>query len=131
MLVFNDAGVRGFGIGVVDDSVALIVGAGQRFGFKATAAVLQGAQGVIKISVNGAGVDHTVSQSIQFSLVSQVVHTQANFHTLQHVGHHLGVAAVGNPLIQRIEVVVIKNQAHRQALDDERRQLSAGAAPLF
>ena len=41
VLVLNDAGVRGFGIGIVDDSVALIVGAGQRFGFKANAAVLK------------------------------------------------------------------------------------------
>ena len=34
-------------------------------------------------------------------------------------------------LIQRIEVVVIKNQAHRQALDNKGWQLSAGAAPLL
>ena len=82
MLVLDDAGVRGLGIGIVDNGVALIVGAVQRFGFKADAAILQGAQGVIKIRVNGAGVDHTVSQGIQFSLVSQIVHTQANFHAL-------------------------------------------------
>ena len=131
MLVLNDAGVRGFGIGVVDDSVALIVGAGQRFGFKANAAVLQGAQGVIKISVNGAGVDHLVSQRIQLGLVLLIVRIQAHLDAVQQVGNHLGVAADWDSLIQGIEIVVVKGQAHGQALDDEGGQIFAVAAPLL
>ena len=37
----------------------------------------------------------------------------------------------GNALIQRVEIVVVKGQPHRQALDDKCRQVLAVAAPLL
>ena len=60
MLVLNDAGVGGFGVGVVDDSVALVVGDVQGLGLKADTAVLQSAQLIVKVGINGAGVNDFV-----------------------------------------------------------------------
>ena len=50
---------------------------------------------------------------------------------MEHLFHHGGVAAVGNALVQGVEIVVVEDKAHRQPLDDEGGQLIAGAAPLL
>ena len=131
MLVLDDAGVGGLGIGVVHHGVALIVVGVQHLGLKADAAVLQSPQTVAKVGIHRAGVHHLVGQRIQRLTVSQIVHIQAHLGALQHVFHHGGVAAVGDALIQGVEIVVVVGKTHRQALDDKGRQLSAGAAPLL
>ena len=129
--MLDDTGPRRLAVGVVDRSIALKAGLVEELVLKADRAVLQRAQLIIKVSVNGAGVDHLVSQCIQCSLVFQIVSVQAHFNAVQQVGNHLGVAADGDALIQRVEIVVVKGQAHRQSLDDEGGQILAIAAPLL
>lgn len=60
-----------------------------------------------------------------------IVRIQAHLDAVQQVGNHLGVAADWDSLIQGIEIVVVKGQAHGQALDDEGGQIFAVAAPLL
>ena len=131
MLVLDDAGIGGLGIGVVDHRVALIVVGVQHLGLKADAAVLQRAQTVAEVGIHRAGVDHLFGQCVQCSLLGQIIHVQAHLGTVQHLFHHSGIAAARDALIQRVEVVIIVGKAHRQALDDKGRQLGAGAAPLL
>ena len=61
----------------------------------------------------------------------QIIHPKTNLDAVQHALHKAGIAADGNALIEGVEVVVVKGQAHGQALDDEAGQLVAGAAPLL
>ena len=129
--MLNDAGPRRLAVGVVDCGIALEAGLVKQLILKADRAILQRAQLIIKVGVNGAGVDHLVSQRIQLGLVLQIVRIQAHLDAVQQVGNHLGVAADWDALIQGIEIVVVKGQAHGQALDDEGGQIFAVAAPLL
>ena len=131
MLVLNDAGVGGLGVGVVDHRVALVVVGVQHLGLKADAAVCQRPQLIAEVGVDGAGVDHPVGQSVQGGLFFQIVHPEADFDPLQHPFDHGGVAAVRDALIEGVEVVVVVGKADRQPPDDEGGQLGAGAAPLL
>ena len=131
MLVLDDAGVGSFRIGIVDHRVALIVVGVQHLGLKADAAVLQSTQLVAKVGIHRAGVDHLLGQSVQIFAVGQIVHIQPHLGAVQHFFHHGSVAAIGNALIQCVEVVVVVGEAHRQTLDNEGRQFGAGAAPLL
>ena len=70
-------------------------------------------------------------QCVQRGLVFKVIGVQPHLDAVQKIGDHLGVAADGNALIQRVEIVVVKGQPHRQALDDKSRQVLAVAAPLL
>ena len=131
MLVLDDPGIGGLGVGVVDHRVALVVVGVQYLGLKADAPVFQGAQLIAKVGVDGAGVHHPVGQGVQGRLFLEVVHPQPDLGALQHPLHHGGIAAVGDALIQGVEIVVVVGKPDRQPLDDEGRQLVAGAAPLL
>ena len=131
MLVLDDAGIGGLGVGVVDHRVALIVVGVQHLGLKADAAVLQSTQTVAEVGVHRAGIDHLLSQCVQRSLVGQIIHVQAHLGTGQHLFHHGGVTAIWDALIQGVEVVVVVGKAHRQALDDKGGQFGAGTSPLL
>ena len=130
-LVLDDAGPRGLAVGVVDGSVALEIRLVQQFVLKADRAVFQCAQLVVKVGIDGAGVDDFVRQGVQFGLVFEIVGVQADLDAVQQVGNHLGVTAEGNALVQGVEVVVVEGQAHGQALDDESGQILAVTPPLF
>ena len=45
--------------------------------------------------------------------------------------HHPGISADRDPLIQRIEIIIVKGKPNRQPFDDKRRQLMAGTSPLL
>ena len=129
--MLDDAGPRGLAVGVVDGGVALEVGLVQQFVFKADRAVFQRAQLVVKVGVDGAGVDDFIRQRIQFRLVFEIIGVQPHRDAVQQVRNHLGVAADGNALVQGVEIVVVKGQAHGQALDNKGGQVFAVAAPLL
>ena len=131
MLVLDDPGIGRFRIGVVHHGVALIVVGVQHLRLKADAAVLQGPQPVAKVGIHRAGVNHLVGQCVQVLPVGQIIHVQPHLDALQHLFHHGGIAAIGDALIQRVEIVVVVGKADRQAFDDESRQFGAGAAPLL
>ena len=98
---------------------------------EADGAVFQRAELVVKVGIDGAGVDDLVGQRVQLGLVGEIVGVQADFDAVQQVRDHLRVAADGDALIQGIKVVVVKRQAHGQALDDEGGQIFAVASPLL
>lgn len=50
---------------------------------------------------------------------------------VEHLLDDLGVAADRNALVRVVEVVVVEGEAHRQAADDEARQVLGRAAPLL
>ena len=129
--MLDDPGVGCLSVGVIHGGVALEVGHVQQLGLKTDGAVLQCAQRIVKVGINGAGVDNPLCQSIQLVLVFQIVHTQTHLDALQQIFHQPGIAADGDALIERVEVVVVEGQAHGQALDDEAGQLVAGTAPLL
>ena len=133
VLVFNHPGIRRFGIGVVDDGVALVVANVLFFSFKAQGPVFQFAQAVVKELVDRAGVDDLVKLLQVFVLLVEEVSVQFNrdLVILEHVFHQLGVAALRDALIVIVEVIVVVDQADRQALDDEGRQFSCLSAPLL
>ena len=108
----------------------LVIRAVQDFRLKPDAAVLQRAERVIKVCINRAGVDNPPGQRVQLGFLFEVVDAKAYLNALQHIGHHLGVAAVRDALVEGVEIVVVEGQAHRQPLDDKGGQFVAGAAPL-
>ena len=61
----------------------------------------------------------------------QIVRIQAHFNAIQQVGNQFGVSADGDALIQRVEVVIVKGQAHWQTFDDERRKILTVTPPLL
>ena len=131
MLVLDDPGIGRFRIGIVHHRVALIVVGIQHLSLKADAAVLQRAQTVAEVGIHRAGINDLVGQCVQALPVGQIIHVQPHLDALQHLFHHGGIAAIGDALIQRVEIVVVVGKADRQAFDDESRQFGAGAAPLL
>ena len=129
--MLDDTGPRRLAVRIVDGGVALEAGLVEQLVLKPNGAVLQRAEFVVKISVNRTSVDDFVSQCVQRGLVFEVIGVQPHLDAVQKIGDHLGVAADGNALIQRVEIVVVKGQPHRQALDDKCRQVLAIAAPLL
>ena len=125
-----NASPRGLAVGVVDGGVPPEVWLVQQFVLKADGAVSQRAQLIVKVGVDGACVNDFVRQSVQFFLVFEIIGVQAHIDAVQEVRNHLGVAADGNALVQGVEVVVVKGQAHGQALDNESGQVFAVADPL-
>ena len=127
--MLDDSRPRCFTICVVDCSIALETGLIENLIFKADRAVLQCAQPISRRRWGRCR--QPCRQCIQLNLVFQIVSIQAHLDTIQQVGNHLGVATNRNALIQRIEIVVVKGQAHGQALDDESREILAVTPPLL
>ena len=120
-----------FRVRIVDHSVPLVIRLVQHFGFKPNGPVFQGPQAVSVIGVNRPGVDHALCQGIQFILVLQVVAAGPHLNPLQHALNHPGISALGNSLVQGIEVIVVKGQPDRNPPDNKCRQLVTGTAPLL
>ena len=131
MLVLDDSCVGGLPVGVVHHGVALEVGSVQHLRLKANGAIGQGPKAEAEIGVDGAGVDHFVSQGVKACLFFQIVCIEPDFDSLQRVCNQLGVAPHRDALVAGGEVIVVVGVAHRQAADDEGGQLPAGAAPLL
>ena len=129
--MLNNSGPRRLGIRVVDCGVALEIGEIKHFGLKADGAIREGAERIAEIRVNRPGVDHALRESVQLFLLFQIIYAKPHLNAVQHPLHHPGVAAHRNTLIQGIEVVIVKRQAHRQAFDDKGRKVFACPPPLF
>ena len=131
VLMLDDPGVGGLTVGVVDHGVALIVGGIQHLGLEADGPVAQGTVAEAEVGVDGAGVDDLAGHGVPFVLLCQIVLVQPHLDAVQHIGDHLRIAAFGDALIFGVEIVVVEGQPHGEPLDDEGRQLRAGAAPLL
>ncbi len=131
MLVLDDARERNLALGVVNHRVALPVLALDALGLEAQAAVLKGAQLVVEVLVDGAAVDNAVGDAGVLGDELAVLGVQQDLGIAEHALHHGGVAAHGDALPTVVEVVVVIDEAHGQALDDAGRKLGAAAAPLL
>ena len=61
----------------------------------------------------------------------QIIHPQTHLDAPQHILHHTGIAAHRDPLIERVEVIIVKGVSDRQPADNESRKLIAGTPPLL
>ena len=73
--MLNDAGPRRLAVGIVDGRVALKAGLVEQLILKPDGAILQRAELVVKVGINGAGVDDLVSQCVQRAPSSLVLTT--------------------------------------------------------
>ena len=131
MLVLDDAGVGHLALVVVHDGDALVVGLVKNLGLETQAAVLKLTQAVVVERVDGAAVDHAIGDVGLLGDEVFILDARANLDALEHVGHHLGVAAHGDALEAVVEIVVVVGEAARQAFDDGSGQVLAVAAPLL
>ena len=131
VLVLDDARVGHLSGGVVDHSHALVVRLVENLALEAQAAVLERAQPEVVERVDGAAVDGPRRDVGLLGDELLVLDAAAHLDALEHVGHHLGVAAHGDALVAVVEVVVVVGEAAGQALDDARGQVLAVAAPLL
>ena len=103
---------------------------------KAKRPVLQRAQREVKIFIDGTGVEH-LPELIRLLLPSiffkelTVSDTEPDLASLQHTLHHRRIAADRDPLVDVIEIIVVKGKAHRKASYDESGQIPAVPAPLL
>ena len=131
VLMLDDAGKRRLRVRVVYHGVPLVIFHVQDFRFKANAAVLQGAELIVKERVNRPGVYNGLCHAVPLLPVFQIILIQNNLDARKHFLHNCSVTADGNSLIEGIEVVVIISETNRKPLDDEGRQLRAGPPPLL
>ena len=131
MLVLDDAGVRSLAVRVVDDGDALVVLFVEDLGLEFEAAVLEFAEPVSEVLIDGAGVDTVVRHPEPLLSVVEEVRIEDDIGAVQHPLDHGGVPFARDALVAVVEVVVVIGEADRQALDDEGRKLRAVSSPLF
>ena len=131
VLVLDDAGVRDFTLRVVDDSDTLMVLFLEALRLEVKAAVLELAELVAEVLVNRARVDDLLGHILIRRTLLEIIHARTHLDAVEQCFDQLVVAADRDALIAVIEVIVVERVAHRQALDDEGRQLRAAAAPLL
>lgn len=81
--MLDDAGSRGLTVGVVDGGVALKARLFEQLILKPDGAILQRAEFVGKVGINGAGVNNLISQCV---LVLEVIGVQPHIDAVQKVG---------------------------------------------
>lgn len=132
MLVLDDARVRLVVRGVVDDGASLVVRGVLGAGFETDRAPVELAEPVVEIFVEGARVHELVGNLSPVALVfGKEIYACVGLDTCKQAVDELVVAADGDTLVLVVEVVVVENEAHREAFDDECRQVPAAAAPLL
>lgn len=82
MLVLDYAGIGNVGRGVVDHSVALIVGHGEYLRLEVDRTVFQRPELIVEIAVDGAGVDNRPGYRVELGTMVEVVAVQTHFHAL-------------------------------------------------
>ena len=85
----------------------------------------------MEIGINRPCIDDLICQAVHLFFMVQIVTAQLYLYAIQHIFDHLRVAAYRNPLIKRIEIVVVEGQPYRQPLDDKGGQFPAGPPPLL
>ena len=130
--MFDDSRVGLVVTSVVDDGISLIVRGIFCARLETDRAPVEFAESEVKIFVDGSRVDEFVGNLAPVTLVfGKEVYSSASLDTGEQAVDELVVAADGDALVLVVEVVVIEHEAYREALDDERRQVLATAAPLL
>ena len=118
-------------IRVVHCCISLEIRLIQDFCLETHAAIFQWSKGVVKIGIDRASIDDMLRHAIPLLLVCQIIDAELHIDTAKHISHHLRIAADRDPLIECIEVIIIKSQPHWESLDNESRKLAAGTPPLL
>ena len=84
--MLDDAGSRGLTVGVVGGGVALKARLFEQLILKPDGAILQRAEFVGKVGINGAGVNNLISQCVQRVLVLEVIGVQPHIDAVEKVG---------------------------------------------
>ena len=129
--MFNNPGERNLAVCIIDYSITLIVADFEMFILETEGTVFKTAQTVIKESIKGTGINDMVRQRVKPVTVRQIIFIQSDLCTGKHAADHFGISTDGNPLIQRIEVIIIKRKANRKSSDDKGRKLGTRAPPLL
>lgn len=131
MLVFYDARPRDLTVGVVHYSVALMVGLIQYFCLKTHCAVVEFAKLEIKILVDRACVDNLLSKALPIGSVAEEIGIYLSFYSVKQAVDKLVVSTYRDALVAVVEIVVVEDEPHGQALDDKRRQVGTLSSPLL
>jgi len=131
VLVLVDPGVGNLVRGVIDDRVMLEVLDRELLGLEAERAVLEPPKLEGEELVDPAGEDDGLGQGIPVGAVLEVIAGELDLDPLKKILDQNAVAAIGDSLIEVVEVVVVVGEAERQPLDDRGGQFLAITAPLF
>ena len=129
--MLDDPGPWRLAIGVVDGSIALEIRLVEQLRLEAHRTVLERAELVAEVRVNRTGVHHLLRERVILRLLREVIHAKLDLDAIQHIRHHLRIAPDRNALVESVKIIVVEGEAHRQALDDEGRELRARTAPLL
>lgn len=131
MLVLDYAGVWGFSVSVVYDGIALPVGSVKGFLLEADCSIIELPEAVTIELVDFSGEDDFIGLGGPVVPVFEEVDTGAALDAFEETVDKAVVPSDRDALICVIEIVVVEDEAHREALYDESGQFAAGAAPLF
>ena len=129
--MLDDAGPWRLAIGVVDGRIALEIRLVKKLCLEAHRTILERAELVAEVRIDRTGVHHLLRERVILRLLREVIHAELDLDAVQHVRHHLRIAPDRNALVERVKIIVVEGEAHRQALDDEGRELRARTAPLL
>jgi len=119
VLVLDDAGVGYVAFGVVNEGATLVVGGVERFFLEVDGAVFELAEAVAVEFINLAGEDDFLRLGFPVFAAGKEVFVHAGFDTGEQGIGEFVVAADGDTLVGIVEVVVVVDEADRQAADDE------------
>ena len=129
--MLDDARIRRLSVRIVHDGYALIVWCVEHLRVETDCAILQFAESeaeklVYHARIYGFGRDVRIG----FDKI-EIVRIRHYVRALEHFADYRGVAAHGYALVAVVEIVVVKGESARQALDDECGQVLTISAPLL
>ena len=131
MFVLNNTGIWNFPICIVYRCHALIIRNLMPFQFKAQTSVFQLTVTIIKVLVNGTGIDNSISKTVPMLSVLQIIYICLHFYSFEKPINQNIVTTNGHALIAIVKVVIIIGITHREAANNESRQFCTWTAPLL
>ena len=116
---------------IVHRCISLEIRLIQDFCLKAHTAIFQWSKVVVEIGIDRTSIDDMLRHAIPLLLVRQIVDAELHLDAAKHISHHPRIASDRDPLIECIEVIIIKSQPHWESLDNKSRKLAAGPPPLL
>ena len=132
MLMFDNTGIRSIGIRIVHHGISLeIRDTFQQLSFETHGSILQMTKPIIKEAIDLPRVNYPVRYRIKIFSIPEIVCTQTNFHSLQHLLDHPRVPTLRDTLIFIIKIIIIESETHRKSFDDKRRKFCCFTPPLL
>ena len=129
--MLNNAGIGAFFVGVIHRGISLIILYRKLFYYEIHLPVFQLSQGILVESVNRTGKYNFLRLfHPHFPMLKEVLR-QFHGDIGKNIFHQLGIARLGNSLVQGIKIVIIIGQAHRKSFDNGSRKILTIPAPLL